>query len=163
MGKFRFSNHTPAKVAKVAKGTVNKRYPAANNLLKSAKVEHLKQECSSTLATVSNTLADQNACKINSLSRISNISRDQSINPEKTTYQKKIDDLWSRADELADWIDNPGSAIPWQERAAKVPELQEMSLEIERLKFQLKGTFLLKKNPRKQNCAFLANAIGRND
>lgn len=52
--------------------------------------------------------------------------------PKKNNDQ--INDLWNHADELADWIDNPVSDVPWQERVAKVPELQKMSAEIDRLK-----------------------------
>jgi hypothetical protein len=44
--------------------------------------------------------------------------------------KQKFDSLWQKAWKLADWIDDPGSTIPWQERAAKVPELQKMSMMI---------------------------------
>lgn len=59
-------------------------------------------------------------------------------NQEVKTLQEQINDLWSRADKLVDWIDDSNSTVPWQERAAKVPELQEMSLEIDKLKAKQK-------------------------
>ena len=49
------------------------------------------------------------------------------------TLQQQYNELWKKADALADWIDDSKSDVPWQERAAKVPELQEMSAEIDRL------------------------------
>jgi len=57
----------------------------------------------------------------------------------ETVLQNLIDDLWKKAWKLADWIDNAESDIPWQERAAKRPELQKMSTEIDRLKIQAKS------------------------
>lgn len=48
-------------------------------------------------------------------------------------YQQEHDALWQKADKLADWIDNPNSEIPWQERTTKITDLQEMSAEIDRL------------------------------
>jgi len=86
MGKFRFSNYTPANVAKPAKAPTNKGYPSANTLLKSAKVEGKIQDKPSTLANISNTLASQKPHRINNLSNISNISRGQGVNSKKT-YQ----------------------------------------------------------------------------
>ena len=50
------------------------------------------------------------------------------------TIQEQIDILWNQATKLADWIDDENSNIPWQDRAARVSELQKMSLEIDRLK-----------------------------
>jgi len=55
------------------------------------------------------------------------------IKTQNKTIQEKIDILWNQADKLADWIDDSSSTVPWQERAARVPELQEMSLEIDNL------------------------------
>ncbi len=52
--------------------------------------------------------------------------------PEKS-IQQQHNTLWLQADELADWIDDSNSTLPWRERAAKVPELQAMSLELSRL------------------------------
>lgn len=139
MGKFRFSNYTPAKVAKVAKVTVNKGYPPANRLLKSAKVDRPAQESSGTLAIVSNTLAEQETCKIKNLSRISNISKGSGINPKNASFQDQIDTLWIQSNKLADWIDNPDSDIPWQKRAARVPVLQRMSKELDKLEKLIQG------------------------
>jgi len=50
------------------------------------------------------------------------------------TPQQQFDSLWKKAWALADWIDDSSSTIPWQKRTAKVPKLQEMSAEIDRLK-----------------------------
>lgn len=132
MGKFKFSDYTPANVAKPAKVLDGGGYTSANNLLKFAKVEYPKQECSSTLAKVSNTLANQEPFKTNNLSNISNFSRGQGLKPEKT-YQQEHYELWLQANKLADWIDDSNSEIPWQERTARVPELQEMAVEIDLL------------------------------
>ncbi len=55
-------------------------------------------------------------------------------NQKVKTLQEQINILWNQADKLADWIDDSSSTVPWKERAAKVPELQEKSLEIDRLK-----------------------------
>lgn len=44
-----------------------------------------------------------------------------------------IEVLWAEADTLADWIDNPGSEAPWQDRAARVSDLEAMSKRIEDL------------------------------
>jgi len=55
------------------------------------------------------------------------------------TLQEQINDLWCQADKLADWIDDSSSTVPWQDRAARVPELQEMSLEIDKLIAQQDG------------------------
>lgn len=60
-------------------------------------------------------------------------------------YQQEHDALWQKADELADWIDDPDSKVAWQERAARVPELQEMAVEIDllidKLETQIKTGF----------------------
>lgn len=61
------------------------------------------------------------------------------IKTQKKTLKEKIDILWNQADELADWLDDSDSDISWQERTLKIPELQEMSLEIDRLIAQQKG------------------------
>jgi len=49
------------------------------------------------------------------------------------TPQQKYDDLWKKATALADWVDDSNSTIPWQERAARVPELQKMSKILQEL------------------------------
>ena len=54
------------------------------------------------------------------------------IKNEKS-IQQQHDHLWQKAWNLADWIDDSLSALPWQERAAKVPELQAMSRELDQL------------------------------
>jgi len=51
------------------------------------------------------------------------------------TYQQQHDNLWQKAWELADWIDDSSSSVTWQERAAKVPELQKMSMMIDELEY----------------------------
>lgn len=51
-------------------------------------------------------------------------------NQKAKTPQQKYDILWKKAWALADWIDDPDSKVPWQERAARVPELQKMSMMI---------------------------------
>ncbi len=56
------------------------------------------------------------------------------LQTQSKTLQEQIDILWTQAEKLADWIDDSCSAVPWQERAEKVSELQEMSLKIDRLK-----------------------------
>ena len=66
MKQFKFSAHTPAKVAKPAKECVNKETTFANNLLKSAKVKGLPL----TLANLSKTLAKEEASKIKRLSNL---------------------------------------------------------------------------------------------
>ncbi len=53
------------------------------------------------------------------------------------TLQQKIDILWNTAEVLADWMDDE-TDIPWEERAAKIPELQKMAKEIDRLIAQQK-------------------------
>jgi len=58
---------------------------------------------------------------------------------ENKPLQQQFDSLWEKAWKLADWIDEPESDIPWQERAAKVPELQEMSAELDRLEAIIKA------------------------
>ena len=63
------------------------------------------------------------------------------------TLQEKIDILWNHATKLADWIDDENSNIPWQDRAARVPELQKMSLEIDRLKAKQHVAAVDIKNP----------------
>jgi len=55
-------------------------------------------------------------------------------NQKVETLQTQIDLLWGKAWNLADWIDDCCSKVSWQERAAKVPELQKMSLRIDELK-----------------------------
>ena len=47
-----------------------------------------------------------------------------SIHP---THRSEYADLWDRAWALSKWIDNPNSDAPWQERAARVPELMQMT------------------------------------
>ncbi len=133
MVKFKFSNYTPANVAKPAKVTANRGKPAAKPLLNFANKEHQAQHKHNTLASISKTVATQDSTKINSLSNISNVSNGRRVNSEKTILQKQIDDLWAKADKLADWIDNPASNVLLQERAARVPEVQRMALEIDRL------------------------------
>ena len=49
------------------------------------------------------------------------------------SIQGKHDELWQKAWALADKIDDPGSIVPWQERTLMVPQLQEMSKELDRL------------------------------
>ena len=44
--------------------------------------------------------------------------------------QQEHDFLWQQAWTLANWIDNPGSDVLWQERTARVPELQAMPMMI---------------------------------
>jgi len=56
------------------------------------------------------------------------------IQTQDKTIQQQFDSLWETAETLADLIDNPESDVPLQERAAKVPALQEMSAELDRLK-----------------------------
>ncbi len=63
-------------------------------------------------------------------------------NEKVKTYQQQHDHLWQKAWNLADWIDNPGSDISWQERAAKVPELQAMSLELDQLEKLMRDKLL---------------------
>jgi len=71
----------------------------------------------------------------------------------------KYDELWKKAWTLAEWIDDSKSDVPWQERAARVPELQAMSLEISRLE-QLEaippGTKLVINTAKIQDQSFLA-------
>ncbi len=141
MGKFKFSAYRPANVAKPAKTLDSQGYTSANNLLMFAKVEQEKQQNTGTLANISNTLASQEPFKINNISNISNISRGQGVKPEKT-FQQQHADLWLQADKMADWIDDSKSAIPWQERAAKVPELQVMTLELSRLEKSMRDELL---------------------
>ena len=82
--------------------------------------------------------ADTNS---NPKSNRSNIRNIQENNPVKANIadiapmvqkvkspQQKYDALWKKAWALADWIDDSGSDVPWQERTAKVPELQGMSM-----------------------------------
>jgi len=130
MQKFRFSKSTPANVAKPAKVSANKANPVAKPLLTIAKVDKKKHNVSN----FSKSLARQEPFKKNNISNISNISRGQGVKPEKKLLQKQIDYLWVEANKLVDWADDSESEIPWQKRAAKVPELQEMSIEIDRLK-----------------------------
>ncbi len=50
------------------------------------------------------------------------------------TKKQQYDSLWKKAWALADWIDDSGSHVPWQDRAARVPELQKMSMMLDKLK-----------------------------
>ena len=122
MRKFKFSEATPANPAKVpdSQGT-----SSAKPLLTIAKVDQKKQN----ISNFSKSLARHEPFKINNLSNISNISSHQGINLKKT-YQQQYDALWKKAWALADWIDDSKSDVPWQERAARVPELQQMSMMI---------------------------------
>ncbi|MBA3010013.1 MAG: hypothetical protein KJ658_05185 [Proteobacteria bacterium] len=52
-------------------------------------------------------------------------------------YQNQFDTLWEKATNLADWIEDSSSTIPFQERAARVPELQKMSMMLDELKQQI--------------------------
>jgi hypothetical protein len=52
---------------------------------------------------------------------------------QNKTHQQQYDSLWKKATALADWVDDSSSPVPWQERAARVPELQGMSSEIDRM------------------------------
>ncbi len=54
-------------------------------------------------------------------------------NQKVKTHQQQHDDLWQKAWKLADWIDDSQSDIPWHERAARVPELQRMSMMLSEL------------------------------
>jgi len=53
--------------------------------------------------------------------------------------QQKYDSLWKKAWALSEWIDDSSSTVPWQERAARVPELQKMSMQIGELELLIKG------------------------
>lgn len=155
MGKFRFSNYTPAKLAKPANALDSVGYPSANNLLMSAKVKQEKQESPGTLANISNTLAAQEPYKIKNLSDISNISRGLGINqgdvkviippPEPANLGPAYDKLWMEAWALADLIDDPNSGTCLNDRRAMMPELDRMRAELSRLeqagaKPPMKGT-----------------------
>ena len=61
------------------------------------------------------------------------------IQTQDKTIQQQFDSLWETAETLADLIDNPESDVPLQERTTKVPELQEMSAELDRLKAIIKA------------------------
>ena len=89
------------------------------------------------------------------ISNISNIKRKDLVkaniadiadiapkNEKVKTYQQQHDHLWQKAWNLANWIDNPGPEIPWQERTAKVPELQAMSLELDQLEKLMRDKLL---------------------
>lgn len=55
----------------------------------------------------------------------------------KNPYRNQFDSLWEKATNLADWIDDSSSTVPFQERAARVPELQKMSMILDELKQQI--------------------------
>lgn len=65
------------------------------------------------------------------------------------TPKQQFDSLWEKAWVLADWIDDSNSDVSWQERAARVPELQRMSKELDRLEI-MHGTVLINKIPTKK-------------
>ncbi len=98
------------------------------------KVENSKKEPTShTALTAKSTLGTLDSTRGSHFS--GNKKQDsESFDLSEKPLQQQHDALWQKADELADWIDDPGSDIPWQERAAKVPELQEMSLREDNLK-----------------------------
>lgn len=64
---------------------------------------------------------------------LSTFDSNDSRGGSRISEKQKYDALWKKAWALADWIDDSDSTVSWQERAAKVPELQEMSIEIDRL------------------------------
>lgn len=53
---------------------------------------------------------------------------------EVKNLQNEITYLWEKAWKLADWIDDPESKIPWQERTKYVSEVLKMGREIDNLK-----------------------------
>lgn len=63
-------------------------------------------------------------------------------NQKTKTYQQQHEDLWEKAWKLADWIDDPDSDVPWQERTARVPELQKMSMMIGELECLMNDTMI---------------------
>jgi hypothetical protein len=72
------------------------------------------------------------------------------IQTQNKSLEEKIETLWNKATQLEDWIDDPESDVPWQEKTKYVPQLQEMSLEIDCLKDQRNQNQLqqpVKKNP----------------
>ncbi len=74
-----------------------------------------------------------NETRKNSFATIATIA----TNPPKVQkLQDELNYLWDKAWKLADWIDDPESDIPWQERAVRVPEVLEMGRQIDRLKEQ---------------------------
>src|SRR3989339_224112 len=128
MGKFRFSDHTHAKLANPANTLDSQGYPAANNLLKFANVAGEIQKSWGTLAIVSNTLAAQGPFKINNLSNISDISRGQSINQENERPNippaqpagmgPEYEKIWTDAWTLTDQIDDFRNGIAIEDRRA---------------------------------------------
>ena len=58
--------------------------------------------------------------------------------PEPPGMGPEYDSLWKKAWALADWIDGPDSDVPWQERTARVPELQKMSMMLSELEALIK-------------------------
>ena len=58
------------------------------------------------------------------------------IQTENKSLEEKIETLWNKATQLENWVDDPHSEVDWEIRTARVQELQEMSLEIDRLKAQ---------------------------
>ena len=131
--KFKFSKSTPANAANSAKVPANKGTSSAKPLLRFAKVDKKKEN----ISNFSKSLASQELFEINSLSNISSISSPKGINSKKP-LREQIDTLWKKAWALADWMDDSQSGVPWEERAAKIPELSKMTDEIDRLIAQQK-------------------------
>jgi hypothetical protein len=66
-------------------------------------------------------------------SNIADIADIAPMNQKVKNPQQRFDSLWQKAWKLADWIDDSKSVVPRQKRAAKVPELQEMSAKLDQL------------------------------
>lgn len=61
-------------------------------------------------------------------------------NQNVKTDQNQSDSLWQKAWKLSDWIDNSELDIPWQDRAARVPELQRMVDKLDLIEKQMEVT-----------------------